>query len=114
LGLALGLGDVHAATYILSRVAQDYPDLLQPEQIGQGIGTMIWRGALVTPGEWDQLWPKVSKTLCEFLLKQELDLARPGFACSVVAHLGGHGVLQNILKSTTWRLGRSITCLKFW
>ena len=114
LGLAAGQGDFGTADYILGRVAHNYPDSLIPEQIGEGMRSMIWRGALIDEGQWEKLWPRISAPLLEFLLKQERNLARPGFGSEVLAHFAGLGLLNRVLQCTSYKLGRTITGLKFW
>ena len=89
-GFAIAQGDATQASQLFEAVLERGDPQITPKMMG-AIRNTLWFAAAVPQGNWEALWPRVSRPLLQFLLKEEERLEIPGFAMqSLVQIIGWH------------------------
>ena len=110
-GLAIAKGDeVKACELFEANVGSEDPQTTVNEMPAMRFS--LWFGTGVPKGRWDVLWPRISRPLLQFLLRQEERLEAPGFAMQCVLQIVGWHELQRKANPETWYTRELLRALK--
>lgn len=102
-GIAITQGNAIQASELLETTFENEDFHLTIKHI-KSIIDALWLGAAVPKGNWNALWPKISRPLLQFFLIQEERLGIPGFAIQcIIEGVGWHKLKQKYVEKLSGR-----------
>jgi len=109
---AIAKGDTDQAVQLLETGIEEYNLKITVNEMGL-MRNHLWYAAAVPPGNWEKLWPSISRSLLQFLLRAEERLATPGFAMQCLLEIigwhkpmPGRELISALRKKITQRIFR--------